>query len=62
MGRVFCGVLSGSYISNDIDDIIDLRFNRYLASFVISATPNGVYMDWGVFLPPALPGATRDNP
>ena len=34
----------------------------YLASFAISATPNGVYMDWGVFLPPALPGATRGNP
>ena len=48
MGRVFCGVLSGSYISNDIDDIIDLRFNSYLASFVISATPNGVYMDLGI--------------
>ena len=34
----------------------------YLASFAISATPNGVYMDWVVFLPPALPGATRGNP
>ena len=34
--------------------LVKTGMNRYLASFVTSETPNGVYMNWDRFLPPGV--------
>ena len=42
--------------------LVKTGVNRYLASFVTSKTPNGVYMNWDRFLPLGVAGGYSRKP